>query len=240
MNSVLAVFFVPSGTLSYMLVQYMKSPAIEALPISKAGVITIVFLAALLIALWMSWGISCVLTVGKRLLKSSAGRSRTSFKAVQKQARPFVVPLVMTDLLRDCIMMLWSVPFVLVAISLAMTFDSLYYGLIAGPLLLPTVIFATRTLFYDIILVAERKEFRDALRSSAKLVKGQTPVIFNYAVGIALCFHVPIVLIQKGLELSGLPVLLAGLIFGIATAVFLVLGLLTTICLYRSLLSWRS
>ncbi len=61
---------------------------------------------------FLTWGIACTLTVGKRLLQAKAGRLRTSFKAVQGQARGLVVPLLLTDILRLCIAVFWGLPLV--------------------------------------------------------------------------------------------------------------------------------
>jgi hypothetical protein len=76
-------------------------------PPEQAAVIVVLFLAGYA---FFAWGTACTLVVGKRLLQAKAGRLRTSFKAVQAQARGFVAPLLLTDILRGCIAILWSLP----------------------------------------------------------------------------------------------------------------------------------
>ena len=61
------------------------------------------------------WGTASVLLVGKKLVHSRAGRSRTSFQSVAGDALPFVPPLIITSVLRTCITIYWSLLFIVPA-----------------------------------------------------------------------------------------------------------------------------
>ena len=236
LNGIMLCFFVPPTSMLYLLTEYMQNTPAEMLPLSLNGMRIFFMLAAFALSLWMTYGAACVLTVGMRLLKSRAGRSRTSFAAVRKQALPFVFPLLLTDILRDCLLMLWSLPFILAAVTIGMTYGNPYYGFFAAPLFIPAVIFMTRSYFYDILIVAEKMQFRNAILASAGLVRGETSRVFNYLCGIAICFQVPIFFLQRGVGSLTSSVYLASLIFGFGASGLMILGLLTNVCLYRSLL----
>ncbi len=98
----------------------------------------------------MVWGTAGVLVIGKRQLKSSAGRTRTSFKAVARQARPLVIPLILTGLLRGALTILW--------------------GLL---LVVPGIYYSLSTTFYPVVLAVEGKSYRAALRQSRNVLRGQ-------------------------------------------------------------------
>lgn len=63
---------------------------------------------SLVLTLVSVWGAACVLVVGRRMIKSKAGRARTSFRAVRQDAAPLVGPLFLTALLRACFALYWS------------------------------------------------------------------------------------------------------------------------------------
>jgi len=67
------------------------------------------------------WGTACILFVGQRMIQNRAGRSRTSFKVVRTEARPLLIPLILTSLLRACIAVEWSllffVPFAILLVA---------------------------------------------------------------------------------------------------------------------------
>lgn len=90
-----------------MLVMDVLDVRVGDTPPEQVAVIVVLFLAAYAV---FTWGVACTLVVGKRLLQAKAGRLRTSFKAVQGQARGFVAPLLLTDILRACIAILWALP----------------------------------------------------------------------------------------------------------------------------------
>ena len=130
------------------------------------------------------WGQACILTVAKRLVSSPAGRTRTSFKAVRKQAKKYIGPLFLTELLR-----------------------SIFTALLTLLLIVPGVIYAIRTIFYDIMMIESGKVTygRDALKPSYNLVKGHTWEVLWRAFLISLSIYLPIgllsSLITKGLLL---------------------------------------
>ena len=100
-------------------------------------------------------GHATVLIAGRRVLQHRAGRSRTSFQALRREGTAFLVPLLLTEILRDCFTLLW--------------------GLL---LIIPGVIYAVRTSFYDVVIITEEGNYREALRQSRNMVRGFTGKIF--------------------------------------------------------------
>ncbi len=143
------------------------------------------------------WGIAAVLLIARRMVQNRAGRPRTSFTASAGDALPLVWPLLATSLLRSCGIVYWSLLFLLPALVLCLTIPSLSHtlpeisqALASGngnqlahalarpelialtPLLLGAVIYAIRTSFYSIALVADDERYRAAFRRSRTLVRG--------------------------------------------------------------------
>lgn len=124
---------------------------------------------------FMLWGQACTLIVAKRIVSSPAGRTRTSFKAVRKQAKKYIGALFLTEILRTIITLLLMVL-----------------------LIVPGVIYSVRTIFYDIMMIESGKVTygRDALKPSYNLVKGQTWSVLWRVVIIALCIFFPLGLLN--------------------------------------------
>lgn len=133
-------------------------------------------LGIFLLSLLMLWGDACVLLIGKRLLASSAGRSRTSFSAVRDQATGFVLPLLITDIIRSGMTILW--------------------GLL---LIVPGIIYSVRTVFAPVIIVAEGKAYRLALRRSQDVVRGRTGTTLLMLLGLAVTLFLPLHALSLGL-----------------------------------------
>lgn len=131
-----------------------------------------IVLTAMLICMMMGflicilWGEACIMLIGKKLTHTRPGRSRTSLKAVTGEARPLVIPLLLTTLLRSCFTFYWS--FLLI---------------------IPGIIYAIRTSFFGIVLLTEGIGYRAALRRSSALVYGHTwPVAWRILILLLLCF----------------------------------------------------
>lgn len=163
-----------------MLVMDVLDVRIGDTPAEQIAVIVVLFLAAYAL---FTWGTACTLVVGKRLLQAKAGRTRTSFKAVQAQARGFVAPLLLTDILRGCIAILWSLPavgFGLFAMTaLQITYinhdpfnDVRAYWYLAGMclLLLLPLAYLALTVLAPQAVAYEKLSPRQALARSRKLV----------------------------------------------------------------------
>lgn len=119
------------------------------------------------------WGQCCVFVAGRRMLQTKAGRARTSFRAVASQAKGFVIPFILTYLLRTCITLLWSLL-----------------------LVVPGIVYAFRTLFTPVIVVGENIAYRAALKRSKEAVKGNAwPILKTLALLVALLFAVPFAII---------------------------------------------
>ncbi|PIR53755.1 hypothetical protein COU75_04550 [Candidatus Peregrinibacteria bacterium CG10_big_fil_rev_8_21_14_0_10_42_8] len=128
---------------------------------------------------FMAWGHVCTLTVSKKLLSSSAGRTRTSFKAVRDQSKKFIIPVILVGILRGVTTLLWSLL-----------------------LIVPGVIYSIRTIFFDIIMIEEGKVIygRETLAKSTDLVKGHGWDIFWRILLISACIFTPAMLIDMSLQ----------------------------------------
>lgn len=149
----------------------------------RAAMLVVPYLAAIAT---LTWGVACTLVVGKRLLQAKSGRLRTSLKAVAGQARGLVAALLLTDILRGCIAMLWTLPAVGLAIVAMTTLDLrtivasaietgrpfLYLSGICLLLILP-LLYLLRTTFAPLSIAYEKTAFRDALKRSKELTKGR-------------------------------------------------------------------
>lgn len=123
----------------------------------------------IILTLWTVWGSACTLLVGKKLLQSRAGRSRSSFKSVRKQGLKYVLTLFLTDILRTCITILW--------------------GLL---LIVPGIIYSIRTSFYEVVIVSENLGYRTALNRSKEIVKGKTWQMLGYLIGLFVIIFLPV------------------------------------------------
>lgn len=67
------------------------------------------FIAAqVVLAFLFFWGFASVLLVGRRMVKSMAGRSRTSFRSVRRESLRMILPLFFTSLLRAIVTLEWA------------------------------------------------------------------------------------------------------------------------------------
>lgn len=166
--------------LPMLVMDVLLSVRIEETPAEQAAVIVVLLLAAFAL---LAWGTACTLVVGKRLLQAKAGRTRTSFKAVQGQARGFVATLLLTDILRACIALFWSLPAVGLGLfamtELQITYltsdpfnDALAYWYLAGVclLLLLPLAYLALTVLAPQAVVYEKLSPRQALARSRTLV----------------------------------------------------------------------
>lgn len=155
------------------IVETVAAQSIHAEEFTSMTALEIAVTIPLIVALvyLMMWGQACILIVAKRLVASPAGRTRTSFSAVRKQAKKYIGPLFLTELLRSIVTILLLLLFVV-----------------------PGIIYSIRTLFYDIMMIESGRIAygRDALKPSYNLVKGHTwAVLWRIAI-IAICIFLPI------------------------------------------------
>lgn len=154
---------------------YLSSLAFDL----TAEQIAILVVVAIALTALLAWGVACTLTVGKRLLQAKSGRLRTSFKAVQGQARGLVVTMVLTEVLRFCIAVLWSLPLIgLLAVMLMISDGMLPSAIVrAHPWFLPLAValallpavYLLRTVLVPLVVAYEKTGFRDALARSSTL-----------------------------------------------------------------------
>jgi len=196
--------------LSYVLHEKLALPELETYLLGG-----ILLLALSIIVLW---GMACVLTVGKRIIKSPAGRSRSSFSVVRKQAKKMIIPLFLTSVLRDCFTLFWLLL-----------------------LVIPGIIYSIRTIFFEVIIACEGKEYREALTHSKKVVKGHSWKVFWYMLGIGMTIFIPAMTIILGVEIAlqqvmngvlmPISAILQSGVYSIATVV----QVLATITLYKEI-----
>jgi len=133
-----------------------------------------IVLLILLLSVITIWGQCCVMVVGRRMLQTKAGRSRTSFAAVSSQAKAFVIPFILTHILRGCITLLWSLL-----------------------LVVPGIVYAIRTVFSPVIIIGENTAYRAALQRSKDAVKGNFwQIVWTLFLLVAFLFVIPSLLIS--------------------------------------------
>lgn len=171
LNPVLLHFFILPATVLNLLQRLMEEDGPEPwsglLP-KTVPMYILVGLTALVLILVMTWGIACALVVGKRMTQSKAGRARTSFATVRKQAVGFVAPLFFTGILRACLIV---------------------YRLIL--LIIPGVLYSIRTSFYEYVIVFEGKRDREALNRSHAIITGSTWQVLLTWIGLSIVLFAP-------------------------------------------------
>lgn len=136
---------------------------------ASIGIAVLIFLLSLVTI----WGQCCVYVAGRRMLQTKAGRSRTSFRATASQAKAFIIPFILTNILRTCFTLLW--------------------GLL---LIVPGVVYALRTSFASVAVIGENTGYRAALERSKQAVKGNAwPILGQLILLTILLFAIPLGLI---------------------------------------------
>lgn len=125
-----------------------------------------IVLLTLILGLVTIWGQCCVFVAGKRMLQTKAGRTRTSFAATASQAKAFVIPFILTNILGGCITFLW--------------------GLL---LVIPGLVYALRIVFTSVVVVGENIAYRAALDRSKAAVKGNSWKILGTLILLGLYLY---------------------------------------------------
>ncbi|MBM3230901.1 hypothetical protein FJZ28_01080 [Candidatus Peregrinibacteria bacterium] len=183
-------FFAPSAALSALDVftetsQESVSPfPIEYISLMSPVAIAVAIPVSIAVIYLSLWGQACTLVICQRMIKSPAGRNRTSFAAVRQQAQKYIFLLFVTEVIRTCKMLLW--------------------GLL---LVVPGIIYGIRTAFYDILIINDDAPYgRESLRRSMALVTGRTWEILWRMLVMMACVLLPAGLIagavEKGLTLT--------------------------------------
>ncbi|MDA0375810.1 MAG: hypothetical protein O3A80_00675 [bacterium] len=178
------MIFVPMGFMDAIsgMVGIVEKQEIEGgLPLASYTAMEIALIIPLLVALFffLFWGQACVLTVAKRLVSSPAGRNRTSFKAVRKEAYKFIGPLALLEILRGILTLLWAIL-----------------------LIIPGITYSVRTIFYDIMLIEDGKVAygRPVLNKSIDFVKGRTWTVLGTLLLVSLCIFIPVGIIDATIK----------------------------------------
>lgn len=177
-------------------------------------VTVLIVLADILLSIIMLWGTACVVLIGKRLIQAKAGRSRSSFGTLRRQGAHFVLPLLLTGILRGCIMILWGILFII-----------------------PGVIYAVRTVFYTFTVVFEEKNFRSALKQSAMIVRGRTWGMLWTLIALATFLYLPANLVlwllaEPALDAGIIPTVILDLMNALVNGVLSILFTFALIILY--------
>lgn len=135
-------------------------------------------LLPIILIVCLIWADAAIILIGKKLIEQTTGRNRSSFRETAREARKFILPLLLTGILMSCGVILWSLL-----------------------LIIPGIIFATRVLFYEVVIVAEGQAYRGALRRSMEVVKGRTGKTFLTTLVLSLYLFLPIGILQTLLEL---------------------------------------
>lgn len=174
------MFFLPIAFMDVFsgMIGIAEAQNVDEISLASYTAMEIAIVIPLLVAMlfFLFWGQACVLTVAKRLVNSPAGRNRTSFKAVRKEAYKFIGPLALLEILRGIMTLLWAIL-----------------------LIVPGVIYSVRTIFYDIMLIEEGKVAygRPVLNKSKDFVKGRTWSVFLSLILLSVCIFIPIGIIDS-------------------------------------------
>ncbi len=194
---------------------------IAPLDVTPTSLFLLSILAHVVLTLWLFWGTASVLLIGKRIAKSAAGRSRSSFSTVRQQAAKLTVPLFLTDILRDCFTIFWMIL-----------------------LIVPGLIYRVRTVLYPVVTICEGLEYRAALHRSQEIVRGHSWATLWAVLGVSIPLVLAPTLIYTGMQSALSYALMFAPIFylvcGALSGFMLMLFLLSLIVLYRDLLSAKS
>lgn len=140
----------------------------------------------LLLVVLIFWGYASMLLLCKRLVTPKQGRSRSSFRAVRREALSLVLPLLFTNILRGIFILYRTLLYILPAIFFAIgmeecrgpfvvsleTLRSCSVLWILFPLLIPAIIYFLRTTVADMAVVSDDLDPREALKRSKELIRG--------------------------------------------------------------------
>ncbi len=170
--------------------------------IAPDGVRWPLFGILLLLNIVIIWGAATTLVAAEH-----PGKTHT-FGALHKQAAPFIVPILLTEVLRVCLTLLWALV-----------------------LIVPGFIYSLRTMLAQPIIVAEKLAYRPALQRSIQLVKGRSWEVARVIIGTSLLLFLPIGFVTGLIEavftaadprLLALSDALQAAVSGIASAVYII------------------
>ncbi len=166
MQTGLLLLFLPLLVMG-VLSDYLESIKDQAVP-NEALTIMLSAIGIVSMSVVIVWGTASVLLIGSRLLAAKSGRSRTSLSNVSSEAASFIVPLLLTKILRSIFCVLWGIL-----------------------LIIPGIIYAFNTAFYAIIVVLEGVQYRKALKMSSALMEGRRLEVYWKIIALSLLLFVP-------------------------------------------------
>ena len=159
-------------------------------------------LCILALALMILWGEVALLVIGKRLLQTKAGRSRTSLRTTVLQARRYIIPAVLTGLLRIGLSLLWALL-----------------------LIVPGILYAIRTSFFLIVIVTEGIEYRAGLKRSQHIVRGRTLQILLTFLILGITLFAPAMIVRAFLTSTFHDVAWSMIVIATVTALLSTVGM---------------
>lgn len=233
LNQVTGWLFIAPLTLSFLcdiIVTKYNATFTGILSITTRQLSIVAFIIQLLLSIWVFWGYGATLAIGERIVKSKAGRSRSSIQAVYKEGKTIVLPLFLTSIIRDCITFLFALPYFLVILFYLLTRDTEYINGFIGlfrslhanptvavdftpyssvfviafftlPLLALVLWYRVRTALFHVIIGLENVEYRKALSASKKLVQGRFWAIFAQFIFITILTFTPAMFIADSINM---------------------------------------
>ena len=187
-------------------------------------------LAQLVMGFLGFWGFCCVLLVGRRMVINRAGRSRTSFTSVRREALRLIIPVFVTSLLRSFMTFYWSLLYILAALAFVFVYAPCHEAILSGvrpllhaldaadmgmsqsilqhmfrecdvvflllPLLIPSLIYQLRTVFFAAIVASDNLRYRDALRRSRAVVRGRSWRVLWILAALTVMLFVPVQIVS--------------------------------------------
>jgi hypothetical protein len=123
------------------------------------------------------WGIGCVLSIAKSALRTGSGRSPLSLGAIRTQGKSLLPRLFLTELLQECVIILWG--FLLV---------------------FPGIVVLIRTALVPVIVGFEGIAFRPALQRSRELVLGHTWKTGWALLWLWILLFLPVLLVSEAIS----------------------------------------
>ncbi len=191
-------FLIVPNTLLDWLSRVGASPSAQTFVDRHAQLQDLLWLFLWVVLVFLSlWGGTCILFLGRRLILSRVGRARTSLRTVAKDAFPWILPLLLTTLLQACFLFYRALLYLLPALGIILFWqqsgrsNEFLILLLLSPILIPAVLYALRTFFFDIAVVCEQRNYRAALERSRELTHGKLlPVTWTLLL-LALCLWLP-------------------------------------------------
>lgn len=152
-------------------------PAIRESGIGSIGIEVLLQILVIVVGgILIFWGIGCVLCLAKLAVQARLQKKDPSFQKVLDQGKSILLPLLLTELLQECIIILWGFLFII-----------------------PGIVVLIRTALVPVIVAFENIAFRPALRRSRELVLGHTLNVGWTLLWLWLLLFLPVFLVSEAI-----------------------------------------